>query len=117
MPLAEGETSGGQDDPARGLPALQRRGVRGRSSGQVAARTARLRLRLRRRVARTRRPRGRRAIRVVVPGGGSRRRVAVLDGGRVTSGRNARRYPRTARLKELLRQIVADEIERIDDER
>jgi ribosome-binding factor A len=28
-----------------------------------------------------------------------------------------RRYPRTARLKELLRQIVAEEIERIDDER
>jgi ribosome-binding factor A len=28
-----------------------------------------------------------------------------------------RRYPRTARLKELLLQIVAEEIERIDDER
>jgi ribosome-binding factor A len=35
----------------------------------------------------------------------------------VTVGRNQRRYPRTARLKELLRQIVAEEIERIDDER
>ena len=33
------------------------------------------------------------------------------------SSRGARRYPRTARLKELLLQIVADEIERIDDER
>jgi len=30
---------------------------------------------------------------------------------------NQRRYPRTARLKELLHQIVAEEIERIDDER
>ena len=30
---------------------------------------------------------------------------------------NQRRYPRTARLKELLRQIIAEEIERIDDER
>ena len=33
------------------------------------------------------------------------------------SNRGARRYPRTARLKELLLQIVADEIERIDDDR
>jgi ribosome-binding factor A len=32
-------------------------------------------------------------------------------------GRGPRRYPRTARLKELLHQIVAEEIERIDDER
>jgi ribosome-binding factor A len=32
-------------------------------------------------------------------------------------GRSTHRYPRTARLKELLHQIVADEIERIDDER
>jgi ribosome-binding factor A len=31
--------------------------------------------------------------------------------------RSPRRYPRTARLKELLHQIVAEEIERIDDER
>jgi ribosome-binding factor A len=31
--------------------------------------------------------------------------------------RSSHRYPRTARLKELLRQIVAEEIERIDDER
>lgn len=30
---------------------------------------------------------------------------------------SARRYPRTARLNELLREIVAEEIERIDDER
>ncbi|MEY2402877.1 MAG: ribosome-binding factor [Acidimicrobiaceae bacterium] len=30
---------------------------------------------------------------------------------------NQRRYPRTARLKELLLQIVAEEIERINDER
>lgn len=30
---------------------------------------------------------------------------------------NQRRYPRTARLKELLHQIIAEEIERIDDER
>ena len=29
----------------------------------------------------------------------------------------ARRYPRTARLNELVREIVAEEIERIDDER
>jgi ribosome-binding factor A len=35
----------------------------------------------------------------------------------MTTGRNARKYPRTARLKELLHQIVAEEIERIDDER
>ena len=35
----------------------------------------------------------------------------------MTAGRNPRRYPRTARLKELLRQIIAEEIERIDDER
>ena len=35
----------------------------------------------------------------------------------MTAGRGARRYPRTARLKELLHQIVAEEIERIDDER
>ena len=33
------------------------------------------------------------------------------------AGRSQRRYPRTARLKELLHQIVAEEIERIDDER
>ena len=33
------------------------------------------------------------------------------------ASRSPRRYPRTARLKELLRQIVAEEIERIDDER
>ena len=31
--------------------------------------------------------------------------------------RSPRRYPRTARLKELLHQIIAEEIERIDDER
>jgi ribosome-binding factor A len=31
--------------------------------------------------------------------------------------RNAPRYPRTARLNELVRQIVADELERIADER
>ena len=30
---------------------------------------------------------------------------------------SSRRYPRTARLNELLREIVAEEIERIDDER
>src|SRR3954453_14210618 len=30
---------------------------------------------------------------------------------------SSRRYPRTARLNELLHQIVAEEIERIDDER
>lgn len=30
---------------------------------------------------------------------------------------SSHRYPRTARLKELLHQIVADEIERIDDDR
>jgi ribosome-binding factor A len=30
---------------------------------------------------------------------------------------SARDYPRTARLNELLREIVADELERIDDER
>ena len=29
----------------------------------------------------------------------------------------ARQYPRTARLNELVREIVADELERIDDER
>ena len=29
----------------------------------------------------------------------------------------SRRYPRTARLNELLREIIAEEIERIDDER
>ena len=29
----------------------------------------------------------------------------------------SRRYPRTARLNELVREIVAEEIERIDDER
>ena len=32
-------------------------------------------------------------------------------------GRSSHRYPRTARLNELLHQIVAEEIERIDDER
>ena len=32
-------------------------------------------------------------------------------------GRSPRRYPRTARLKELIHQIIAEEIERIDDER
>lgn len=30
---------------------------------------------------------------------------------------SARRYPRTARLNELVREIVAEELERIDDER
>ncbi len=30
---------------------------------------------------------------------------------------NDRRYPRTARLNELVREIVAEELERIDDER
>jgi ribosome-binding factor A len=32
-------------------------------------------------------------------------------------GTNARRYPRTARLKVLLQEILADELERIDDDR
>ena len=32
-------------------------------------------------------------------------------------GRSSHRYPRTARLNELLHQIIAEEIERIDDER
>jgi ribosome-binding factor A len=37
---------------------------------------------------------------------------------RRTTGRStARSYPRTARLNELLREIVADELERIDDDR
>jgi ribosome-binding factor A len=40
-----------------------------------------------------------------------------MDGERLMVSRNPRRYPRTARLKELLHQIVADEIERIDDDR
>jgi ribosome-binding factor A len=31
--------------------------------------------------------------------------------------RNQPRYPRTARLNELLREIVADELERLDDDR
>jgi len=30
---------------------------------------------------------------------------------------NPRRYPRTARVNEVLREVVADELERIDDER
>jgi ribosome-binding factor A len=32
-------------------------------------------------------------------------------------GRSSHRYPRTARLNELLHQIIAEEIEKIDDER
>ena len=32
-------------------------------------------------------------------------------------GRSSHRYPRTARLNELLHQIIAEEIERIDDDR
>src|SRR5207247_8735241 len=51
--------------------------------------------------------------RVVCPGGRSCRLVTALDGERVSS----HRYPRTARLNELLHQIVAEEMERIDDER
>ena len=31
--------------------------------------------------------------------------------------RNQRRYPRTARLNELIQQILADELERVDDDR
>ena len=30
---------------------------------------------------------------------------------------SARRYPRTARVNELLREVIADELERIDDDR
>ena len=30
---------------------------------------------------------------------------------------SARQYPRTARLNELLREIIADELERMDDDR
>jgi ribosome-binding factor A len=33
------------------------------------------------------------------------------------SNRGARQYPRTARLNELLREILAEELERIDDDR
>jgi ribosome-binding factor A len=36
---------------------------------------------------------------------------------RSTRRATAREYPRTARLNELLREIVADELERIDDDR
>jgi ribosome-binding factor A len=32
-------------------------------------------------------------------------------------GSNQRRYPRTARLNELVQQILADELERLDDDR
>lgn len=32
-------------------------------------------------------------------------------------GNTSRQYPRTARLNELLREIIADELERIDDDR
>src|SRR5438067_9411827 len=43
--------------------------------------------------------------------------MALARGGLVMRGRSSHRYPRTARLNELLHQIIADEIERIDDER
>lgn len=33
------------------------------------------------------------------------------------SGGTSRQYPRTARLNELLREIIADELERLDDDR
>jgi ribosome-binding factor A len=33
------------------------------------------------------------------------------------SNRNQRRYPRTARINELVQQILADELERLDDDR
>jgi ribosome-binding factor A len=36
---------------------------------------------------------------------------------RRTSGAAARQYPRTARLNQLLQEIIADELERIDDDR
>jgi ribosome-binding factor A len=36
---------------------------------------------------------------------------------RNTSRGSARQYPRTARLNELLREIIAEELERLDDER
>ena len=71
-------------------------------------------------------PRGRaarrgRAVRVVVPRGrGAAHRPAVDRGGgdddEALTG-TARDYPRTARLNELLHEIVAEELERIDDER
>ena len=32
-------------------------------------------------------------------------------------GKSPKRYPRTARVNEVLREVVADELERIDDER
>jgi ribosome-binding factor A len=35
----------------------------------------------------------------------------------VRRGKSPRRYPRTARVNEVLREVVADELERIDDER
>jgi ribosome-binding factor A len=37
--------------------------------------------------------------------------------GRQRSGRGGHRYPRTARLNETLREIIADELVRLDDER
>jgi ribosome-binding factor A len=36
---------------------------------------------------------------------------------RSTTSRNQPRYPRTARLNELLREILAEELERVDDDR
>ncbi|MEJ7844109.1 MAG: 30S ribosome-binding factor RbfA [Acidimicrobiales bacterium] len=36
---------------------------------------------------------------------------------RATTSRNQPRYPRTARLNELLREILAEELERVDDDR
>lgn len=48
-------------------------------------------------------------------GGGSNRRGRSATSSR--SGQTNRHYPRTARLNTLLQQIVADHLERVDDER
>jgi ribosome-binding factor A len=40
-----------------------------------------------------------------------------MSGGRGGGGRGGRRYPRSARVGETLREIIAEELVRIDDER
>ena len=84
--------------------------------GPVAARPARLRHGVVVASSRRRRRRRARAVRVVTSRDRGRDHRASVA--RVThSQRPPRVYPRTARLNRLLREIVADELERIDDER
>src|SRR5690606_13481748 len=50
-------------------------------------------------------------------GGGGLHPARLVGGGAMKKRTTARDYPRTARLNTLVREIIAEELERIDDER